>query len=292
MTGTTDQNTGAREADTTIPPPQRPAHHHSDDLKEIGRLPSFATLRAIIALMLREMTSTYGRSPGGYIWAVLEPVMLIGVMVAIFSTGLRTPPLGTNFAIYYASGVMPYVMFMITNTKVSQAINYSKQLLEYPRVTFWDAIIARWSLTVIIQLAVSYIIFSIILLTMETRTILNLPLIANAFLMAALLGLGVGLLNCVLTSRYALWHTIWSVTNRPMIIISGVIIPIDRIPEPYRGWLEWNPVLHLVAQSRDGFYYSYDGAWIDQIYVYSFAIVCGFFGLMFVRRFFRNNMER
>ncbi|MEL6475009.1 MAG: sugar ABC transporter permease, partial [Pseudomonadota bacterium] len=31
----------------------------------------FASLRSIIALMLREMATSYGRSPGGYLWAVL-----------------------------------------------------------------------------------------------------------------------------------------------------------------------------------------------------------------------------
>ena len=34
----------------------------------------FASFRAIGALILREMATSYGRSPGGYIWAILEPV--------------------------------------------------------------------------------------------------------------------------------------------------------------------------------------------------------------------------
>ena len=35
---------------------------------------SFASLRCVIALMLREMATTYGRSPGGYLWVMLEPI--------------------------------------------------------------------------------------------------------------------------------------------------------------------------------------------------------------------------
>ena len=33
---------------------------------------SFASLRSILALMLREMSTRYGRTPGGYIWAIVN----------------------------------------------------------------------------------------------------------------------------------------------------------------------------------------------------------------------------
>jgi capsular polysaccharide transport system permease protein len=36
------------------------------------RLP--CAMRTIVALIMREMATSYGRSPGGYIWAIAEPV--------------------------------------------------------------------------------------------------------------------------------------------------------------------------------------------------------------------------
>ena len=39
--------------------------------------PRFRALRTITALILREMGSTYGMSPGGYVWAVLQPVGMV-----------------------------------------------------------------------------------------------------------------------------------------------------------------------------------------------------------------------
>ena len=39
------------------------------------RPPRVQTFRTISALIMREMQTTYGRSPGGYLWAVLEPVL-------------------------------------------------------------------------------------------------------------------------------------------------------------------------------------------------------------------------
>ena len=180
------------------------------------RLPRAASLRTIAALILREMAVTYGRTPGGYVWAVLEPALGVGLLVLIFSAGFRTPPLGTNFGIYYASGLLPFFMFMTTSAKVQQAINYSKQLLNYPRVTFIDALLARLVLNVLTQLAVSVMIFTFLLTMYETRTVFRLDRLLNAYAMAIGLGFGVGVLNCLLISRHAIWNTIWSVISRPL----------------------------------------------------------------------------
>lgn len=276
----------------SIPAAQTPSGSSSTVLHDIARRPRFSTLRTIAALILREMSTTYGRSPGGYIWAVLEPVLAILALVVIFSIGFRAPPIGTNFAIYYATGLLPFYAFLNTAIKVSQAVNFSQQLLAYPRVTFWDAVVSRFVLSMLTQCITSCLIFAFILAIYDTRTILDLPVILHAFAMAAALGLGVGLLNCVLTSRFGVWHTIWSVLTRPLVLVSGVIFMPSSIPAPYKDWMEWNPVLHVVGQTRAGFYHTYDSAYVSPIFTYGCAIVCAMFGLLFLRRYVRNYLER
>lgn len=269
----------------TLPPPQpigRPQDH----------IPRLASMRTISALILREMSSTYGRSPGGYAWAVLEPALALALMVAIFSIGFRTPPLGTNFPIFYASGLLPFGMFIAVSGKVQQSINYSRQLLAYPRVTFIDAVAARFILAVLTQGMVSLIIFTAILSLANTRTILDLPVLLNAFAMAAALGLGFGLMNCVLISRAAIWQTVWSVITRPLVLISGVIFLHDIVPLPYRHWLEWNPLTHPVGEARRAFYYSYEGEYIAYLYTYGLALGTGAAGLLLLRSYYRDLLER
>ncbi|MCC5956800.1 MAG: hypothetical protein JJU07_11910, partial [Natronohydrobacter sp.] len=39
-----------------------------------------ASFRSISALMLREMATRYGRTPGGYLWAVVEPLGMILIL--------------------------------------------------------------------------------------------------------------------------------------------------------------------------------------------------------------------
>ena len=264
----------------------------SAHLRRVHGKPRFTSLRTIVALILREMGTTYGRNPGGYAWAVLEPVLGVAVLVAVFSTGFRAPPIGSNFAIFYATGLMPFGMFMTTSTKVAQSINQSRQLLNYPRVTFLDAVLARFLLNVLTQGLITVIVFAGILMLFETRTILDLGRIMNGYAMVCALGLGVGMLNCVLISQHPIWNSVWSVITRPLVLISGVIFLHEKMPAPFDRWLEWNPLVHAIGEVRRGFYYSYAGDYVDPTYVYLVSVICCGLGLMVLRRYYRDMMER
>ena len=50
-----------------------------------------STPRTLVALVMREMSTTYGRSALGYLWAILEPVAGIMLLTAIFSLAFRAP---------------------------------------------------------------------------------------------------------------------------------------------------------------------------------------------------------
>ncbi|WP_420858521.1 ABC transporter permease [Marivivens marinus] len=257
----------------------------------MNHLPRFATGRAIGALVLREMSSTYGRHWGGYAWAVIEPAAMILVLALIFSVGFRTPALGTNFAIFMASGFLPFLLYTDVANKTAQSISYSRQLLSYPRVTFMDAILARLILTVLTRALVSMLILAFILGVYDTRTILDVPPILLSFGLAVLLGLGVGLQNAVLMTRFPIWRSLWGVLTRPLIFVSNVIFLIERFPEPFSSWLEWNPLVHIMALSRTGFYYSYRPDYISVGYVVGIALVLAVLGILFLRRYYRDFLE-
>ena len=255
-------------------------------------LPRCASLRVIAALILREMATRYGRSPGGYLWAVLEPVAGIALLVVIFSVGFRSPPLGQNFALFYASGLLPFLMFTAISGHVAQGLNQSRPLLAYPRVSFLDALLARFLLTALTQGVVSAALLGAILAFFETRAALDpLPLL-QAFALAAALGLGVGLLNTVLISRHPVWQSVWSVLMRPMVLLSGVIVLQDDLPQPWRGWLEWNPLVHVSGLARAGFYHGYDPDWVTPLYATGVALGAGVFGLLMLTGFHRDLLER
>jgi capsular polysaccharide transport system permease protein len=235
--------------------------------------------RIVFALILREITTTYGRNPGGFLWAFLEPVAAIILLSVVFSYALRSPALGDNFPLFYATGYLPYLIYSDTANKIAKAIKYSRQLLRYPIISYLDAIVARLLIATLINCTVFVIITTTIILVFDITLIIEMEKIAGAIFLALLMALSIGSLNCFLMTKYPTWERFWKIINRPTILLSGIFFLLESLPEPIRGFLAWNPIIHIVAMMRSGFYSTYDADFVSPVYVFLVALVLLALGL-------------
>ncbi len=247
--------------------------------------------RTVVALMLREMATTYGRSPGGYLWAVAEPAAALALISLIFSMAFAAPSLGTNFPLFYATGYLPFMLFNDLSGRIGNAIRFSKPLLAYPSVTFVDALLARFALNVLTHAAVMALVFGGILWIFETRAVLHMPSILLSLGMASALGLGIGSLNCYLMTAFPAWERTWQILTRPLFIISGIFFIYDDIPPEGQEILWWNPLMHVVGVMRRGFYGYYDAPYVSVTFVLVVAGITLTTGLMLLYRHHRKLME-
>jgi capsular polysaccharide transport system permease protein len=252
------------------------------------RLPG---LRVIFALIMREMSTTYGRSAGGYIWAILEPIGAIALMSVVFSFAFRSPALGHNFPLFYATGYLPFMFYVGTSTNIATSIRFNKQLLFYPRVTYIDSIFARFLLSFLTHVLVFYIIIIGIFVFLETRSTLKFQYIFSAFSMAATLSFGVGVLNCFLFEVFPSWQRVWAVLNRPMFILASIFFTIESVPQSFREPLLYNPLVHIVSEMRRGFYPYYDGVYVSHVYVYGISALLTGIGLFLLRRYNKDILD-
>ncbi len=255
-------------------------------------LPRYSTSRAIFALVLREISTSYGRSPGGYLWAILEPAAGIALLTLIFSIGFRHPPLGTNFALFYASGMLPFLMYADIAGKISQSIPYSRTLLVYPRVTFIDAMIARLLLNTLSGLVVQSIVIGFILIVMRPDTMLDIPRIGLAYLMAVMLAIGIGTLNGFLSLTFPLWSTAWSILMRPLFLVSCIFFIFESVPQPYSDYLWFNPLVHIVGEMRAGYYPFYHPTYVSIVYPVAISAVTCMAGLFLLYRYHRDILNK
>ncbi len=246
------------------------------------------TARSVAALLLREMSTTYGRSAGGYAWAVLEPAAGIALLTILFSLAFEAPPLGDNFPLFYASGLLPFTIYVQIYVKVMVSIWFSKPLLQYPAVSYIDAILSRFALALMTQIVVFTLVLAGIFIAFDPRATLDLGLIALALALTALLGLGVGVLNCLMISLYPAWQRLWNVLHRPMFLISGIFFLFETAPEPYRSILWFNPLIHITGLMRRGIYPTYDAPYVSIAYVAAVALICLTVGLFFLRRWHKD----
>ncbi|MDA5095394.1 ABC transporter permease [Aliiroseovarius sp. KMU-50] len=241
---------------------------------------SHRSFRAISALMLREMSTTYGKSVAGYLWALAEPVGGIALLTIVFSVALRKPSLGESFALYYASGFLPFTAYMDVSRKVAFAFTFSKALLRYPRVTFADAIIARLLLNALTQATIGALVLACVIPLSQSHVHLNIPLIVLSYLMAFSLAAGVGIFNCYLFWRMPAWERIWGIVTRPLFIASAIFFNFEDVPEDIQVFLWFNPLVHVVGQAREGIYVTYSPSYISLTFVFGLSAALGLFGLL------------
>lgn len=251
-----------------------------------------SALRSISALLLREMGTRYGRSPGGYIWALVQPLGVIILLAFAFSLLARTPALGTSFVLFKATGFLLLQAFNNVSSTVGGSLSYSRSLLLYPRVTWMDAVIARFLLNALVIWVVAFLILTGVVILEDLNVILDWGRIFLSGALATVLGLGFGCLNAFMFVRFPIWANVWSIFTAPLFLISGVIVLYESMPPLAQAILWYNPLLHVTGIMRDGFYSVYNPTYISVPYVVTCALIPMVIGLLLLRQFHRDLLFR
>lgn len=248
--------------------------------------------RAVHALMLREMATRYGRTPGGYVWAVLHPLGVIVVLAYAFSLLQKAPALGTSFLLFKATGFLAVRSFTQLGSVTGHALGYSRSLLLYPRVAWIDTVMARFALNfLIITLSAALILIGIMLFD-GIESFINWPVLILAWGLTACLGLSLGVLNCYLFHRFEIWQQIWAILTAPLFLISGVILLFEDMPAAAQGVLWYNPIIHVTGLMRAAFYPIYQPDYISVVYLGLWCLVPLVLGLMLMHLFHRDLLTR
>jgi capsular polysaccharide transport system permease protein len=226
----------------------------------------------LFALLMREMTTRFGRSAGGYLWALIEPVGFIALLSLAFSQIAHSPPVGRSFPLFYATGYIAFSFYNDIAALTGRSVHVNRPLLNYPAVAALDTVLARFLLQVLTGLAVASLVFAGILAIFADPVHLKAVPLMLSFALGALLGLGVGLVNCSLFALSKSWELAYGVISRPLFLVSAVFFTFESLPAAAREVLWWNPLIHLVGLMRKGLYPTYDDAHVSVLYPLSLGL--------------------
>lgn len=247
--------------------------------------------RVLFALLLREMTTRFGRSVGGYAWALIEPAGTVVLLTFVFSQVVHTPPLGSSFAIFYATGYLGFHIYMDISRNVSLSVKVNRALLAFPRVTMLDTILARFILQMLTAVTVFTLIISGFIIFIDPPVQIDLTYIFIAIAYAALLGVGVGTFNCAMFAIFPTWERVFNIINRPLLLISGVFFIYEQMPRTAQEILWWNPLLHITAIMRQGFYSYYAPSFVSHTYLMTLGVSTLMIGVLMLRVMRRRLLE-
>ena len=127
-------------------------------------------LRVLFALVVREMSTKFGRSWGGYFWAIAEPVGGILLLTAAFSLAFRKPPLGTDFALFYASGIIPFFLFNHVTGSVARRSTPTAACSPIRWSIPLDAVLAKFITDFLTMFLIGVLLYTFIILHYGSRS--------------------------------------------------------------------------------------------------------------------------
>ncbi len=255
----------------------------SDDESFRGKLRLQA--RVLSALMRREITTRYGRTAGGYVWAIVDPAAVVIVLTIVFSFIARRPPLGESFALFFATGYLGFLFYRATVDYAGKTINVNRPLFSFPRVTTFDAFAVRIYLQLLTTAAAAIIVLVAICVTIRTTPEVRPVYLALSIASGVSIGAGVAMTNAVLYLLYPLYERVFTIVSRPLFILSGIFYLPESLPNFVIEVLSWNPLIHVTSLFRKGFYPEYDATVVDYWYLWFWSVGSLALGLLLVRQF-------
>lgn len=200
--------------------------------------------RVVHALFLRELKTRFGKYRWGYLWALLEPAIHLGILMLLFGYFMaRTMP-NISYSVFLVNGLLPWLMVSKTAVRSLNAIEANKGLLNYGPVHPVDTILARALLEGIIYFVVYLIFMFALVLSGETVSVANTAVIITIWGCLLLLAVGLGLILMVVGHAFPNIEKLVPILIRPFYFLSGIIFSITRIPAEFHQYLDWNPLLH------------------------------------------------
>ncbi len=214
----------------------------------------FRRFKAVLwALFFKEFKIRLGKSKTGIIWVLLEPVIAMMLMSAIWLIIRRKTIENVHVMLYIGCG---FIIFLIVRRGISpipQGIKSNSSLLNYPGVKPIDTIFSRFILEMWLHAIASILLFAVLFWFMGILPHFPDPLLSlQAIGAACMLSLGIGLLLGVYGTFYESIGKTVRVLTQPLMIMSGVIYSMNDLPAKARIVLSWNPIVHLISAFRQG----------------------------------------
>jgi len=239
------------------------------------------------ALFLREMIGKTSAGRLAWFWLVFEPFAMVTILVSIRSliSGGRFIG-GVDFIPWVVTGLFGFYLFRENLLKSLGAISANKALFTYRQVKPVDPVLVRCMLEGTIRGFV-FVLFILCAQLLDINIIPHYIIKAlSIWLLIWLLATGFGLTFSALSALVPEIGRIVKLTSLPLLIISGVMVPIQLIPESAQNILLFNPILHGLELLRLAFFENYKTVdKISLLYITFWALSINLLGLLLHIRF-------
>jgi len=235
---------------------------------------SFQVLRDVtFGLLIRELKTRFGSYRLGYAWALLDPLLMIGLFSAVFGMRGHSGFGGAPAPLFITTGYLPFIFFKNVVNKLQSAVNANKGLFCYRQVTPFSTFIARFILETIVGMMVGGILI-LGLLWFGFDAVPNDPLqVILIYMLLMIFSFSLGIVFCITANLVNEVEKFLGLLMMPLMFISCVMYPLASIPAQYQHWFLWNPLVHALELIRSGWIAGYVSPNASWTYLFGVTLV-------------------
>jgi ABC-2 type transport system permease protein len=211
-------------------------------------------LNLTLELAITAFKLKYTGSALGYVWSLVKPLMLFGIMYLVFSVllgvGKGSDPGYYDFPVQLLIGIVIWTFFVESTTLAMNAVAGASDLIRKAYFPRWILVVASTG-SALLTFAINTVLVVVVTLLLGQLHLSWRSLLAPVyFLELAVLVLGLSLLLSALFVFFRDLGHIWEILSLVLFYASAVVFPFSRIPVRLRDVAGLNPVAQIMLDLR------------------------------------------
>jgi ABC-2 type transport system permease protein len=200
-------------------------------------------------IAITDFKKAYFGTALGYVWSIARPLMLFGVLLAVFTQIFRIGSQVPNYPVLLLFNIVLFSFFQeATTTAVTSIVSQESVVrkTQFPRLVIPLAVV----LTSLFNLGLNLVVVFVFILAWgidPTWTWLLFPVV---LLLLFLLTTAVAMIVSSLYPRFRDTAIIWSVAVTVLFYASPVLYPLEVVPDTFADILQISPFAPLFELAR------------------------------------------
>jgi ABC-type polysaccharide/polyol phosphate export permease len=204
-------------------------------------------------LAIADFRKKYHNSALGYIWSMLNPLLMFAVYYFVFTKIFHSKI--PDYPFFLLTGIISFTFFQDTTFSAMNSLASKAGIMKkiyFPRTI----IIFASSVTSIISYVINFLVLLLLVLAVKGFS-LSMLLLPIPFICLILFSIGVAFLLAVLFSYFRDMGQIWGVLVVALFWLSPIVFNAETLPEPISSVVFFNPLTRIFVLLRHYLLYQY-----------------------------------
>jgi lipopolysaccharide transport system permease protein len=205
-------------------------------------------LRSLVWTLVRtDFKSRYHGTAGGFLWALMRPLFMFLVLMAVFSYIFASRP---RYSLDLVIGLFLWDFFSEATKVGLMSLQAKAYLLTKARFPSWVVVVASSSNAALTLLVFMVAMVGFLAVTGHPLRLVAIPLFCLYALLFWLIATGISLASSVLFLQYRDLNQVWDVVSQAGFFIAPIVYPLDILPERVHFYLYIWPPTPVIQFSR------------------------------------------